>query len=137
MGAIICNEHGEVMASLSTKGSLVTCSEEAEILACHHALEFAMECGFSELVVEGDNQSVMDALKWEKSLSSRVGHIFQDVLCLLKGLCWSQVQFVRRSANTAAHALARHAKNVSHEIIWMEDSPPLAAEALYLDSISI
>ena len=136
MGAIIRNEKGEVMASLSAEGPLVTCSEEAEILACRCAVEFAMECGFSELVVEGDSQSVMDALKLEKSLSSRVGHILQDVFCLLKGLRWSQVQFTR-SANMAAHALARHAKNVSHEIIWMEDSPPPADEALYVDSTFI
>ena len=110
MGAIIRNEKGEVMASLSAKGLLVTYSEEAEILACCRVIEFDMECGFLELVVEGDNQSVMDALKLKKNLSSQVGHIFQDVLCLLKGLRWSQVQFTRRSANTAAHALARHAK---------------------------
>ena len=63
------------MASLLAKGPSVTYSEEAEILACHHAVAFAIECGFSELVVEGDNQLVMDALKLEKSLSSRVGHI--------------------------------------------------------------
>lgn len=137
MGAIIRNENGEVMASLSVKGPPVTYSEEAEILACRRTVEFAMDCGFLELVVEGDNQLVMDALRLEKSLLSRVGHIFQDVLCLLKGLRWSQVQFTRRSANTGAHALARHAKNVSHEVIWMEDSPPPAVEALYFDSISI
>ena len=122
------------MASLSAKGPPVTCSEEAEILACRRAVEFAIECGFSELVVEGDNQPVMTALKLEKNSSSRVGHIFQDVFCLLKSLRWSQVQFVRRSTNTAAHALARHAKNVSNEIIWMEDSPPPVVEALYVDS---
>ena len=125
------------MASLSAKGPPMTCSEEAEILACHRTVEFAMECGFSELVVEGDNQLVMDALKLEKSLSSRVGHILQDVSCLLKGLRWSQVQFIRRSANTVAHTLVRHAKNVSHEIIWMEESPLPAIEALYMDSTFI
>ena len=125
------------MASLSAKGPPMTCSEEAEILACHRTVEFAMECGFSELVVEGDNQLVMDALKLEKSLSSRVGHILQDVSCLLKGLRWSQVQFIRRSANTVAHTLVRHAKNVSHEIIWMVESPPPAVEALYVDSTFI
>lgn len=96
-----------------------------------------MECGFSKLVVEGDNQMVMSVLEMRKSLSSRVGHILQDVLCLLNCLRWSQVQCIRRSANTAAHALARHAKNVTHELIWIEDSPPPAIEALFLDSTSI
>ena len=40
-------------------------------------------------------------------------------------------------ANTAAHALARYAKDLLEDIVWIEDSPPPAEEALYLDSISI
>ena len=59
-----------------------------------------LECGFREMVVEGDNRSVMSALELKKSLSSRVGHIIQDVLYLLNGFRWSQVQFTKRSANT-------------------------------------
>ena len=54
IGAIIRNDRGEVMASLSTKGPPMACSEEAEILACRHAVEFALECGFTKLVLKGD-----------------------------------------------------------------------------------
>ena len=36
-----------------------------------------------------------------------------------------------------AHSLARYAREVSDEVIWLEDSPPLAMEAFYLNSISI
>ena len=86
-------------------------------------MEFALECGFREMVVEGDNLSVMSALELKKSLSSRVGHIIQDVLCLPNGFSWSQVQFPKRSANTVTHLLARYAKQVSHDVIWTEESP--------------
>ena len=79
----------------------------------------------------------MTALERKRSLSSRVGHILQDVLCLLNVFGWSQVQFAKRSANTVAHLLARHAKNGSHDVIWMEESPPPVVQAVYLDSISI
>ncbi|XP_023894126.1 uncharacterized protein LOC112006058 [Quercus suber] len=110
--AIIRNDRGEVMASLSAKGPPVTCNDEVEILACHRTMEFAVECGFTELVIEGNNQSIMTALRLRKGLSSRWGHILQDVVCMLNGLRWSQVQYVIRSANTVAHALARYAKDV-------------------------
>lgn len=40
------------MASLLAKGPPVTRSKEAEILACRRAVEFTVEFGFSELVVE-------------------------------------------------------------------------------------
>ena len=136
-GAIIQNECGEVLAAFSGKGPPVDCSEEAEILACRRAVEFTLECGFREMVVEGDNQSVMTALERKTNLSSRVGHILPDMLCLLNGFGWSQILFAKRSVNTVAHLLARHAKNGSHDVIWIEESPPTVVQALYLDSISI
>ena len=53
--AIIRNAQGEVMAGMSVKGPYVRNSEEAEALVCRKAVIFAMEAGFSELVVKGDN----------------------------------------------------------------------------------
>ena len=68
ISAIICNDRGEVMASLSAKGPPVTCSEDAEILACRRAVEFFVECGFTDLVIEGDNQAVMTAQRLVNSV---------------------------------------------------------------------
>ena len=51
-GAIIHNEKGEVMEAMAAKGPEVFCSEEAELLACRKAIEFAVDAGFSELVIE-------------------------------------------------------------------------------------
>ena len=85
IGAMIRNDCGEIMAAFSGKGPPMYCSKEAEILACRHAVEFGLECGFMEMVVEGDNQLVMSTLELKRSLLSRVGHIIQDVLCLLNG----------------------------------------------------
>ena len=61
-GAVIRNEKGEVMAAMATKGPEVFCNEEAELLACRKATKFAVDAGFSELVIEGDNSSVMKAI---------------------------------------------------------------------------
>lgn len=35
-----------------------------------------------------------------------------------------------------AHSLAHYAKHLDEDIVWLEDSPPPALEALYLDSNS-
>ena len=59
IGVVIRNDRGEVMAVLSSKGPAVTRSEEADVLACRKALEFAVEVGFFELVIEGDNINAM------------------------------------------------------------------------------
>lgn len=44
------------------------------------------------------------------------------------------VSCVKRIANTVAHSLARYARNIADETVWLEDSPPPALEALYFDS---
>lgn len=64
------------MASLSRKGPSVTCSEVLKIIACRRAVEFVVECGFTDLVIEGDNQAVMTTLRLKKGFSTQLGHIF-------------------------------------------------------------
>ena len=58
-GAVIRNEKGEVMVAMAAKGPEVSSSKEAEFLACRKAIEFAVDVGFSKLVIERDNSSIM------------------------------------------------------------------------------
>ena len=61
IAAIIRNEKGEVMGAMSAKGPQVQDSMEAKVLACRRALEFAIDIGFSELVIEGDSAQVLNS----------------------------------------------------------------------------
>ena len=56
---MIRNEKGEVMASLAAKGGVVMDSEKVEVMACRKALEFAIDAGFMEIILEGDSVLVM------------------------------------------------------------------------------
>ena len=47
-----------LQALIPLAGPSVSTSEEAEVLACRKALEFAVHAGFRD-VVEGDNSAVM------------------------------------------------------------------------------
>ena len=58
-GAVVRNRNGEVMAAISAKGGAVRDSEEVEVLACRKALEFAIDAGFLEVILESDNARVM------------------------------------------------------------------------------
>ncbi|XP_050241407.1 uncharacterized protein LOC126690344 [Quercus robur] len=135
VGVIIRNCKGEVMAAMTAKGPPVGGSEEAEILACRRALEFAIDAGFTDLIVEGDNAAVMSLLSSSGADLSRLGHIILDIQCLANGIRWVCFSHVKRGANSVAHVLARHAKNVTEEIVWLKDTPPPASEALYYDSL--
>ena len=124
------------MATLSSKGGDVQDSEEAEVLVCRKALEFIMDACFSNLIVEGDNTIVMNSITSAQSDLSCLGNIYDDIRCLAGALRHVEFNSISRSANGVAHSLAHYAKHLDEDIVWLEDSPPPALEALYLDSIS-
>ncbi|XP_023873342.2 uncharacterized protein LOC111985933 [Quercus suber] len=107
VGTIIRNAMGEVMVALSARGLSVMDSEEAEVLACRRAMEFAMEIGFRELVLEGENVTVRKALLSPRATCSRLGHIYWDIQCMAMGFRDFFVSCVKRSADSVAHSLAR------------------------------
>lgn len=134
-GAMIQNEQGEVMAAMPTIRPLVTCSEEAETMACRKALEFVVDAGFSGLVVEGDNVNVMRAISSSTLNLSMLGNVIADIQCLLYGLRRTSTSCIKRGGNRVAHVLARHARNLAEDMYWMKDAPPITLEAMYQDSL--
>ena len=100
------------MAALSTTGPAVTCSEEAEIMACKKALEFAIDAGFLKIVVEGDNANVMRAVSSSTPNMSMLGNVIDDIQFLLCGLRRASTSRIKRGGNRVAYVLARHAKNL-------------------------
>ena len=136
-GAVIRNEEGEVMAAMAAKGPPVSGSEEAEVLACRNALEFAVDAGFTELLVEGDNVSVMQRILRSQPNGSRLGHLYEDIKCLCADLRVVSIGWVSRTANEVAHCLAKYARGLVDESVWLEESPPPAREALYLDMLKV
>ncbi|KAK9993235.1 hypothetical protein SO802_022938 [Lithocarpus litseifolius] len=133
-GAVIRNEKGEVMAAMAAKGLEVSCSEEAEFLACRKAIEFAIDAGFSELVIEGDNSSVMKVVSAMQEDYSLLGNVIGDIHHLVRNLQWVRIECTRRGGNRVAHELAQFAKNISQDLFWMEDVPPIVRVALLQDA---
>ena len=133
-GAIIRNEKGEVMAAMVAKGPEVFCIEEAELLECRKAIEFVVDAGFSKLVIEGDNSSVMKAISAMQVDHSMLGNVIGDIHHLIGNLQWVRTECIKRRGNRVAYELAQFARNISHDLFWMEDVPPIAREALYQDS---
>ena len=65
---------------------------------------------------------------------SRLGLIYEDIWCLAAGFRSIYYNCIRRSANGVAHSLARFARLLNNEIVWLEEDPPPAMDALCLDS---
>ena len=135
IGAIIRNDKGEVMAGMFAIGPKVDTSEEAELLACRRSIEFAVEAGFTRLVIEGDNSNVMQAISSDAVNYSFLGNVVDDIRHLMSGLQWASTSKIKREGNKVVHVLAQHVRHLDFDLFWLEDSPPLALEALYQDLI--
>ncbi|KAK9993430.1 hypothetical protein SO802_023133 [Lithocarpus litseifolius] len=134
VGAIIRNEHGQVMAAMTASGPKVSSSEEAELLARRRSMEFAVDAGFTKLIIEGDNVTVMQAISSSRINCSILGYVVDNIRHLIHCLEWARTSFTRRGGNKVAHALAQHARySLDNDVYWMEDSPPPAVEALIQD----
>ena len=62
---------------------------------------------------------------------SLIGNVVEYIHHLIHDLYWVNICCTRRGGNKVAHALAQHARNISNDMYWMEDSPPLDMEGLY------
>ncbi|XP_075670320.1 uncharacterized protein LOC142640111 [Castanea sativa] len=134
VGVVVRNDKGEAMASLSARGPPVQNSEEAEALACRRAMVFAVEAGFTDVVLEGDNNTVIKSIISLKRNRSRLSHMYEDIQCIAASLRSFEVSLVKRSANIVAHSLANYAWHVEDEVVWLEDDPQPVVEALYADT---
>ena len=121
------------MAALLAKGEAVADSEEAEVRACRKAMEFTINAGFSKLIIEEDNSVVMSTISSNNPNWSCLGVIYDDTRCLAAGLRYVSFNCIWHNANLIAHSLTRYATGLVEEVVWLEDSPPLACDALYFD----
>ena len=88
-------------------------------------------------MVEGDNATVTKAIVSPHPNRSRLGHIYDDISTLASGFRSFSVNCIKRNANAVAHCLARYANQLVEHMVWMEESPPPALKALYLDLFSL
>ena len=130
---IIHNDKGEDMVAMTASDSKVSTSDEAEMLACRRALEFAVDAGFSRFIIEGDNINVIQAISSPLTNNSLIGNVVDDIRHLIQGLQWASICCMRRGGNKVAHALAQNARNtLDDDLYWMEDSPPTSFRSLVL-----
>ena len=74
------------MAAMTASGPKVSTSDEAEMLACQRAIEFAVDAGFSRLIIEGDNINVIQAISSSMENTSLFGNVVDDIRHLIWGL---------------------------------------------------
>nr|POF03373.1 putative ribonuclease h protein [Quercus suber] len=123
LGSIIRNDCGLVMAASTQIIPLPTTVEMVEVLAARRALIFAKELGFDQVILEGDYEIAIKAMKSDDYSAAAFGHIVFDIKALSTQFRCVIFQHTRRQGNMVAHSLARSACNFPHFCTWMEEVP--------------
>ena len=85
------------------------------------------------MIIEVDSQIIVKALKRNTLDLLPFGLIIDDCKSYTKDIDQCHVSFVRRSANVAAHCLARAACSLSGQEVWVGTPPPLISDVLLSD----
>ena len=107
LGIIIRNDHGLVMAALTQVIPLPTSVEMVEVLAARRALIFAFELSFDQIILEGDSDIAICAIKSDVFSVASFGHILSDIKALAPHFRHVVFRHTRRLGNKVAHNLAR------------------------------
>ena len=99
--------------SLSQHIPLPFTAIEVEALATRRSLELALETGFGRVVLEGDSQILIQALKEDTHSLANFGHIVIDISYLASHFSMIDYSHVCRHCNVVARLLARRAVSTS------------------------
>lgn len=107
VGVIFRDEDGAFRGSAA--GFFPDCPkpETAEILACRKAVQLAIQRGIQKLHVETDSQVVATMIAEKERNLSPVGQMIEEVKALARTREDFKITWVRRTANGAAHLLAK------------------------------
>ena len=123
-GCVIRNSEGCFLAAQCAGMAGSFGAREAEALGIREALNWIKEMRFPCVIIEMDCLQVFQALAKEFTGPNGFGLIIEDCRALVKSIGEVQFSFVCRSANFAAHSVARVASSLSGPQEW-NIVPPL------------
>ncbi|KAM6571614.1 hypothetical protein CsatA_015694 [Cannabis sativa] len=106
-GLIARNSTGTVILASSTFSNGFSNAPFAEIISIKEALSWIKGSNLSNAVIESDCLTAVQALQSQVDMPSMFGIVVKDCKVLLSSLSNVFVTHVKRSANKAAHCLAR------------------------------
>ncbi|XP_062091061.1 uncharacterized protein LOC133797237 [Humulus lupulus] len=107
--------------------------EVAEAMGVREALSWLKQRSWTHVIIEIDSLLVVQAIRSSISMVSYFGNIVDECKSLLKECQNVSVLFIKRSANRAAHALARASPIVADCMMFKEDIASSVMDVLVQD----
>lgn len=132
VGLLARDDEGQVVQGKSEVFHGEVRSEFAEAVAIKEALSWIKSCGWREVVLESDCLAVVQAIRSKVILRSPFGRIIMECRRLLVELNIA-LFFITRSANMAAHCLARESLLCSGRMFDRRSVPIVLESCLIAD----
>ncbi|XP_075633831.1 uncharacterized protein LOC142606351 [Castanea sativa] len=133
IGVVVWNDKGQIMGALSKALPYPLGALEAKAKAAEIGITFSWELGLRELILEGDSQTVVNAIASHDPGPVQIQHTVNGIKSWESQFRAWKTSFTRREGNEAAHLMAKHAKQISECSIWVEDTPPIIASQILND----
>ncbi|XP_050278252.1 uncharacterized protein LOC126719775 [Quercus robur] len=121
IGVVIRNNNGAIMASCVEKINQAYKADEIKALAALKALKFAHKLGSQNAILKGGSLGLIQPLKAEDHNLSPLGLLVEDVRLFANNFVRLLYSHIKRSGNSIAYNLAKHAIHIPDFQVWMED----------------
>ncbi|KAF5468365.1 hypothetical protein F2P56_012522 [Juglans regia] len=119
VGVTVRDSIGYTIATKQTNKILFPDPLLAEAFGALKAVQFGVELGLSQVVVEGDSLQVINALRSDIEGCNSVSMYVSEAKLILQNFAKWEVSHVRRNGNTMAHLLAKEALSIHDDIVTM------------------
>ncbi|KAL0401569.1 UNVERIFIED_CONTAM: hypothetical protein Slati_4186800 [Sesamum latifolium] len=108
-GVIARDAAGECLAWRTRNFRFAANPSLAESLAAREAIDLGIKEGWSNIILEGDYQSVINRLIGSTEDFSTIGPVIADIHFMMRQVSHCNVEYIPRQFNSFAHKLARSA----------------------------
>jgi ribonuclease HI len=112
-------------------------AEGAELMACHAGLQLAIQEQSRKVILETDSTEVAARLAREGQDRSFYGPLVSEIKFHLQGFEAVRVRTVRRSANDAAHRMAKKGCATRSSRVWHGVAPDFVLNRIVMDSVLV
>ena len=123
IGVIIRDSEGMVIVALSQKLALPLGALEIESKAMEVEVQFALDVGVRDVMLEGDSKCICNALQGLGETASSVQNVVAGMIHLAQAFRSIAFSHTKKQANVPAHLLAQYAANINNYVAWLEECP--------------
>ena len=88
------------------------------------AISFALELHLPSIIVEGDSELIISALRSKEESFTSFGHLISSIKQSLEIFSCISFLHTRRTSNSLTHNLAQYTRHIDALTVWIENVPP-------------